>query len=99
MAGQERSRRSSRVRKGPRDSDSEGDDKDFMEQAVGAEEVGPARETDRLAKIQEKNRKAQQKCATSCLPQAMQSQPACRPGAFQSTWSDVLSARKEQAGC
>lgn len=62
MSAQERSRRSSRARKGPRDSDSEGDDKDFMEQAV-AEEAGPARESDRLAKIQEKNRKAQQKCA------------------------------------
>jgi hypothetical protein len=67
MAGQaERSRRSSRARKGTRDSDSDLDEKDFLEEQMQMDSGGGEgvhRESDRLAKIQEKNRKAQQKCA------------------------------------
>jgi hypothetical protein len=66
MAASDRSRRTSRPRKSLQDSDSDVDEKDpaLMEQAAG-EGAGPSegggRESDRLAKIQEKNRKAQQK--------------------------------------
>lgn len=67
MAGPaDRSRRSSRARKGTRDSDSELDEKEPLEEEMQMDSGGGGgthRESDRLAKIQEKNRKAQQKYA------------------------------------
>jgi hypothetical protein len=65
MAGTERSRRSSRVRRRESSSDEgeEGGLLDMPEEGAPAGMMDTNRESDRLAKIQEKNRKAQQKCA------------------------------------
>lgn len=66
MAGTERSRRSSRVRR--RESSSDGGEEGAMldtpEEAAPSGMMDASRESDRLAKIQEKNRKAQQKCGS-----------------------------------
>ena len=65
MSGAGGSRRSSRPRKETRHSDSDIDDKDFLDDKGdgGARSSTVLQEGERLAKIQEKNRKGQQKCA------------------------------------
>lgn len=65
MAG-ERARRSSRARRSPKDDDSDDPEMSAALQLTRLDGGGltdQTRESDRLAKIQEKNRKAQQKCA------------------------------------
>lgn len=72
MASSERSRRPARARKSVQSSDSEEEKPDLAAPAsmaaLGVDGAGGG-EIERLAKIQEKNRKAQQKCA-HMLPQS-----------------------------